>query len=88
MSQLTAVAPGTTEKQQAEAKEALTKNQSKPAPPCVLVIFGGAGDLTKRLLIPSLYNLQAAGLLPDKFRHPGSGSRRQRRRVIPQGFKR
>ncbi len=38
-----------------------------PAPPCTLVIFGGAGDLTKRLLMPALYNLRRAGLLPEKF---------------------
>ena len=31
------------------------------------VIFGATGDLTKRLLIPSLYNLLANKLLPDKF---------------------
>ncbi|MBS1997974.1 MAG: glucose-6-phosphate dehydrogenase [Cyanobacteria bacterium SZAS LIN-2] len=48
-------------------QQAITQNQSKPAPPCTLVIFGGAGDLTKRLLIPSIYNLQAAGLLPENF---------------------
>ncbi len=35
-----------------------------PAPPCVLVIFGAAGDLTQRLLMPALYNLRGAGLLP------------------------
>ncbi len=28
-----------------------------PAPACTLVIFGAHGDLTKRLLIPSIYNL-------------------------------
>ena len=38
-----------------------------PAPPSTLVIFGAAGDLTKRLLMPSLYNLQQAGLLQDEF---------------------
>ena len=37
------------------------------APPTTLVIFGGGGDLTRRLLMPSLYNLQSAGLLDDKF---------------------
>ena len=26
-------------------------------PPCAMVIFGSSGDLTKRLLIPALYNL-------------------------------
>ena len=31
----------------------------RPAPPCVLVIFGAAGDLTQRLLMPALYNLRA-----------------------------
>ncbi len=36
------------------------------APPCTLVIFG-AGDLTRRLLMPSIYNLQHAKLLDDKF---------------------
>jgi glucose-6-phosphate 1-dehydrogenase len=35
--------------------------------PCVLVIFGSAGDLTRRLLIPALYNLRRAKLLPEQF---------------------
>ncbi len=37
------------------------------ADPCALVIFGAAGDLTKRLLLPALYNLAAGGLLSDAF---------------------
>src|SRR5688572_27389824 len=37
------------------------------APPCVMVIFGASGDLTKRLLMPALYNLACDGLLPDQF---------------------
>jgi glucose-6-phosphate 1-dehydrogenase len=36
-------------------------------PPCVLVIFGAAGDLTKRKLIPALYNLKHSNLLPVDF---------------------
>ena len=40
---------------------------AQPAPPCTLVIFGAAGDLTKRLLVPALYNLRRAGLLPEAF---------------------
>jgi glucose-6-phosphate 1-dehydrogenase len=32
-----------------------------------LVIFGAGGDLTKRLLMPAIYNLARAKLLPDKF---------------------
>ncbi|MDQ6970446.1 MAG: glucose-6-phosphate dehydrogenase [Mariprofundus sp.] len=41
--------------------------QGEPADACALVIFGAAGDLTKRLLIPSLFNLHCDGLLPDPF---------------------
>ena len=32
-----------------------------------MIIFGAAGDLTKRKLIPALYNLKAANLLSDNF---------------------
>src|SRR4029453_2546219 len=38
-----------------------------PAPPCAMVIFGASGDLTKRKLIPALYNLRRNGLLSDDF---------------------
>src|SRR6516164_8855165 len=39
----------------------------KVAGPCVFVLFGAAGDLTKRKLIPALFNLVKAKLLPDTF---------------------
>ena len=32
---------------------------------CILAIFGASGDLTKRLLMPALYNLACDGMLPD-----------------------
>jgi glucose-6-phosphate 1-dehydrogenase len=32
-----------------------------------MVIFGAGGDLTRRLLVPALYNLSHTGLLPDRF---------------------
>jgi len=35
----------------------LTEGLVKPAKECAIVIFGAAGDLTRRLLIPALYNL-------------------------------
>src|SRR5215475_14703690 len=38
-----------------------------PAPPCVMVIFGASGDLTKRKLLPALLNLAEEGLLPKDF---------------------
>lgn len=37
------------------------------ADPCVMVIFGAAGDLTKRKLIPALYNLAQSNLLSREF---------------------
>jgi glucose-6-phosphate 1-dehydrogenase len=40
--------------------------QKKPEA-CVFVIFGVTGDLTHRLVMPSLYNLAATNLLPEKF---------------------
>jgi glucose-6-phosphate 1-dehydrogenase len=39
----------------------------KVAGPCVFVLFGAAGDLTKRKLIPALFNLVKARLLPETF---------------------
>ncbi|POR50288.1 glucose-6-phosphate 1-dehydrogenase [Paraburkholderia eburnea] len=41
------------------------------APACTLVIFGAGGDLTKRLLMPALYNLAVDGLLDDGMRIVG-----------------
>ena len=35
--------------------------------PCVLVIFGASGDLTRRKLFPALYSLAVRRLLPEKF---------------------
>src|SRR5271154_6637912 len=35
--------------------------------PCVMVIFGASGDLTKRKLIPALINLKQEGLLSEQF---------------------
>ncbi|MCH2143616.1 MAG: glucose-6-phosphate dehydrogenase [Phycisphaerales bacterium] len=34
--------------------------------PCVLVIFGASGDLTRRKLIPAMYEMHCAGLLPPE----------------------
>ncbi|BDG06295.1 glucose-6-phosphate dehydrogenase [Anaeromyxobacter oryzae] len=41
--------------------------RERPGDPCAFVVFGGMGDLTKRKLLPSLYNLRANGLLPRDF---------------------
>jgi glucose-6-phosphate 1-dehydrogenase len=47
----------------------LTAGESEKLVPqaCTIVIFGGAGDLSRRKLIPALYNLALDGLLPTQF---------------------
>src|ERR1700735_203115 len=47
--------------------EAPPRREAKPPGPCAMVIFGAGGDLTKRLLVPALYNLSRPGLLPAKL---------------------
>jgi len=52
---------------------AATVDQAHPlhpgtaAAPCAMVVFGASGDLTKRKLIPALFNLVKASLLPKNF---------------------
>ena len=43
------------------------RSTDKPAGACVLVVFGAAGDLTKRKLVPALYNLAKDNLLSSNF---------------------
>ncbi len=38
-----------------------------PVPPTTLVIFGATGDLSRRKLLPALYNLAHEGALPGRF---------------------
>ena len=45
---------------------------SPASPASLLVIFGASGDLAQRMLLPSLYGLQHAGLLPTGLRILGS----------------
>jgi len=59
-----------------QGQEALA-GAGRPAPPCTVVIFGAAGDLTKRKLVPALYNLKTAGLLPREFAIVGVARRDQ-----------
>ena len=37
------------------------------APPCVVVIFGATGDLTRRKLLPALFRLNQQRLIPNEF---------------------
>jgi glucose-6-phosphate 1-dehydrogenase len=47
------------------------RGHAKPGPH-VIVLFGATGDLAKRKLLPGIYHLYVAGLLPDQFRVIGS----------------
>jgi glucose-6-phosphate 1-dehydrogenase len=44
-----------------------SQGKNPPSEPCIMVIFGASGDLTKRLLVPALYNLHCDGLLAKNF---------------------
>jgi glucose-6-phosphate 1-dehydrogenase len=43
----------------------MSANRKAPPPSCAIVIFGANGDLTKRLIVPALYNLARGGMLPE-----------------------
>ncbi|WP_028838790.1 glucose-6-phosphate dehydrogenase [Thermomonas fusca] len=45
---------------------------SQATPASLLTIFGATGDLARRMLLPSLYSLQAEHLLPDGMRILGT----------------
>src|ERR1700733_14302717 len=52
---------------QGQVLAAPPRRAAQPPGPCAMVIFGAGGDLTKRLLVPALYNLATTGLLPEHF---------------------
>jgi glucose-6-phosphate 1-dehydrogenase len=52
---------------------AIKPRVGRVADPCVMVIFGFSGDLTRRKLIPALYNLASQGLLSREFAIVGLG---------------
>jgi glucose-6-phosphate 1-dehydrogenase len=63
----------------------------RAADPCVMVIFGFSGDLTRRKLIPSLYNLASQQLLSREFAVIGIGrtpmSDEDARKKVTEDFK-
>jgi glucose-6-phosphate 1-dehydrogenase len=58
-----------------------TKSNERIPEPGVVVIFGASGDLTKRKLLPALFHLEQAGLLPEQLRIVGVA-----RRDLGDGF--
>ena len=55
------------------APESAAPSRNTSAHPCTIVIFGASGDLTRRKLLPALYNLMLDGLLPENFAVLGLG---------------
>jgi glucose-6-phosphate 1-dehydrogenase len=53
------------------AESGMRADSAVAAPPCAIVIFGAAGDLTKRLVVPALYDLVCAKRLPEQFQLVG-----------------
>ncbi|HWY61950.1 MAG TPA: glucose-6-phosphate dehydrogenase [Rhizomicrobium sp.] len=45
----------------------MSSSHKPPPSPSAIVIFGANGDLTKRLIVPALYNLSRTGMLPPRF---------------------
>src|SRR5260370_41212356 len=58
---------------QASPLEKLPEERLPTGDSCVLVIFGASGDLTKRKLIPGLYNLSCEGCMNPEFGVLGIG---------------
>jgi glucose-6-phosphate 1-dehydrogenase len=57
-----------------KTEQASEKNPAEQhSAPCVMIIFGATGDLTKRKLFPALYNLAKDGYLPENFAIVGVG---------------
>src|SRR5258705_3444554 len=53
--------------EQTDTKPAMEQRIGRLGDPCAMVIFGASGDLTRRKLIPALYNLAKNELLSREF---------------------
>lgn len=49
------------------ARPKFDEDRGRVADRCIMVIFGASGDLTKRKLLPSIYNLGRNNLMPREF---------------------
>ena len=56
------------------------------APASLLTIFGATGDLARRMLLPSLYSLQAEQLLPANLRILGTARSELLTRTVPTTY--
>jgi glucose-6-phosphate 1-dehydrogenase len=71
----------TTQVQVSPDTAAAARSSERTPDPCIVVIFGASGDLTKRKLLPALYHLDQGGLLPKDFAVVGVA-----RRPLEQSF--
>src|SRR6185437_4077456 len=52
---------------QGQGRGPMSSSHKERPSSCAIVIFGANGDLTRRLIVPALYNLARTGLLPPRF---------------------
>jgi glucose-6-phosphate 1-dehydrogenase len=62
----------TVEQQEQQENPLIEGLERLPVHPTTMVIFGATGDLSKRKLLPALYNLAHEGSLPERFNLIGS----------------
>ncbi len=55
------------------AHNASVPDSETPQQPTALILYGGTGDLAKRMVLPAIYELFTRGLLPSKFKLVGNG---------------
>ena len=67
---------GTTGPRTAASRRPATAPDAPRPPSQVIVVFGVTGDLARRKLLPGLFHLSAAGLMPRRFRIIGSSTPR------------
>lgn len=63
-----------------------SENQTTPHAGCTLVIFGASGDLAKKKLYPSLYQLYKRGMLPEPFHVVGFARTKMTRETFIAGL--
>src|SRR5256714_10099344 len=61
------MAVATTHRQEEQQNQLTEGLERLPVSPTTLVIFGATGDLSKRKLLPAIYNLAHEGALPETF---------------------
>jgi glucose-6-phosphate 1-dehydrogenase len=67
---------GTTRRRTAASRRRADAPDTSRPPDHVIVLFGVTGDLARRKLLPGLFHLSAAGLMPRRFRIIGTSTPR------------